>query len=228
MFDLVGTALGALASVAMSVVSPAFSAIKDYISPIAATTLRSVVDTLDTAINSLGTASLAVQVINSVLQSLGLLEPQETVEDRGAKIIHAYNEGNIKIEDYSSYEEFMRDVNAVNLENPFNKEEYKFSDAFSVGLFFQAIALNENFGEGSAELLACILKDPDYFSKNRLESWKKQGANLDDVGKYFLDQLHIDDANRIEQNIIKVEQQLNPDKSLDLIYQDLDKYRQKN
>lgn len=224
MFDI----LASVCAVAGRFISATCSGIMDSISSISATTLRSVVNTLDTVINSLGTESLAVQVINSVLQSLGLLEPQETVEDRGAKILHAYIEGNIKLEDYSSYEDFMRDVNAINLENPFNKEEFKFSDRFSAGLFCQAVALNENFGEGSAELLACILKDPNYFSKTRLESWEKHGANLDDVGKYLSAQLHIDDANRIEQNLVKAEQQLNPDKSLDQIYQDLDKYRQEN
>ena len=49
---------------------------------------------------------------------------------------------------------------------------------------------------------------------------------------YFLElilrnnKLNPDDNNRVEQELVKAEQGLNPDKSVDNIYQELDQHRQ--
>lgn len=195
--------------------------------------MSSVLSVITSVVNIIGTASLAINIIGSILQSLGLVRPDEDLDELGQDILDAYEAG-IKPLDYSTYDEYMAAIRAFKLENPDReKGEYTLIEKRVASLASQSWGLEEKFGTGSSGLIVSVLKDAPnlekkegYFTEERIESWSKNVSNLADVGKYFSGKLNLDDANRVEQNLIKAEQQLNPDKSLDLIYQDLDKYRQ--
>lgn len=233
--DMACDAVSSVCSAMGSVMSEAFSGLMGSFGPAANLLggMTTVLSVITSVINVVSTATVSIKVIESILQSLGLIKPDEDFKKLGQNILDAYEAG-IKPLDYSTYDEYMAAIRAFDLENPDReKGNYTLLEKRYASLASQSWGLEEKFGTGSSGLIVSVLKDAPnlekkegYFTEERIESWSKNVSSLADVGKYFSGKLNLDDANRVEQSLIKAEQQLNPDKSVNVIYQDLDKYRQ--
>ena len=237
-------------SSAVSTVSSAFSSACSAVGNAISNTFGNVTDTFSKTINDLGTVltatsailtalsvviphpqlRLAVKVIDSALVVLGLLKENETTEDIGDIALQAY-EADIKPADFSSYDEYISALRNFKLD-PEKSEKFNFGEKVSAGITIQAWGLEEKIGQGSSDLLVYILKDAPnvikgegYFTETRVQNIIGKIKDISDVAKYFSNKLNPDKNNDIEQELVKAEQNLNPDKSVDEIYQELDKYK---
>lgn len=237
-------------SSAVSTVSSAFSSACSAVGNAISNNFGNVTDTFSKTINDLGTVltatsailtalsvviphpqlRLAVKVIDSALVVLGLLKENETTEDIGDMALQAY-EADIKPADFSSYDEYISALRNFKLD-PEKSEKFNFGEKVSAGITIQAWGLEEKIGQGSSDLLVYILKDAPnvikgegYFTETRVQNIIGKIKDISDVAKYFSNKLNPDKNNDIEQELVKAEQNLNPDKSVDEIYQELDKYK---
>lgn len=237
-------------SSAVSTVSSAFSSACSAVGNAISNTFGNVTDTFSKTINDLGTVltatsailtalsiviphpqlRVAVKVIDSALVVLGLLKENETTEDIGDMALQAY-EADIKPADFSSYDEYISALRNFKLD-PEKSEKFNFGEKVSAGITIQAWGLEEKIGQGSSDLLVYILKDAPnvikgegYFTETRVQNIIGKIKDISDVAKYFSNKLNPDKNNDIEQELVKAEQNLNPDKSVDEIYQELDKYK---
>ncbi|MFW1859941.1 hypothetical protein [Acinetobacter defluvii] len=237
-------------SSAVSAVSSAFSSACSAVGNAISNTFGNVTDTFSKTINDLGTVltatsailtalsvviphpqlRLAVKIIDSALVVLGLLKENETTEDIGDMALQAY-EANIKPADFSSYDEYISALRNFKLD-PEKSEKFNFGEKVSAGITVQAWGLEEKVGQGSSDLLVHILKDAPnvikgegYFTETRVQNIIGKIKDISDVAKYFSNKLNPDKNNDIEQELVKAEQNLNPDKSVDEIYQELDKHK---
>ncbi|NUG71818.1 hypothetical protein HUN36_20965, partial [Acinetobacter bereziniae] len=237
-------------SSAVSAVSSTFSSACSAVGNAISNTFGNVTDTFSKTINDLGTVltttsailtalsvviphpqlRLAVKVIDSALVVLGLLKENETTEDIGDMALQAY-EADIKPADFSSYDEYISALRNFKLD-PEKSEKFNFGEKVSAGITIQAWGLEEKIGQGSSDLLVYILKDAPnvikgegYFTETRVQNIIGKIKDISDVAKYFSNKLNPDKNNDIEQELVKAEQNLNPDKSVDEIYQELDKHK---
>lgn len=229
----VSSAVSSVCSAVGSAMSSAFSGIMGSLGGVAgAIGITGVLQALSVAIPYLKAAMAVVQVIDILFQALGLANEKETTEDFGQDVLDAYEAG-IKPADYSTYEEYVQAIRAFKLEKPEKVGEYEFAEKFSAGLAIQSWGMEEKFGKDSSLILTTILKDSKninegtgYFTPDRMDTILKTVHSVSDVVKYFSGKLSVDDQEKVEQQLVKAEQQLNPDKSLSQIYQELDKQRQ--
>lgn len=226
------SACGAIGSTFSSACSGVFNAIAGIAS--VANALASVGRALGVALPYLQTALTVVTVIDMVLQALGLAGKDEKVEDLGQDVLDAY-EADIKPADYSTYDEYMQAIRNFRLENPDKQGNHDTTNKLIAGISVQTWGLEEKIGAGSGEILSVILKDAEkvskgegYFTPERTSVILTTVSSVADVVKYFSGKLDMDNADKVEQQLIKAEQQLNPDKSVSQIYQELDEHRQKS
>lgn len=232
-FSSACSAVGNACSAVGRAVSSAFTGVMENIGTIAqvVSAVAPVLQALSVVMPQLRVATGVVTALDALFQAFGLSKNGETIEDIGEMVLDGY-EADIKPTDFSTYDEYMQAIRAFKLENPNSSKEYHFSEKFTAGLTVQSWGLEEKFGEGSTDLVVSILKDAPnvakgegYFTDVRINNIISAVSSLADVAKYFAGKLEIDDKNKVEQELVKAEQQLNPDKSVDIIYQELDKYR---
>ena len=197
-------------------------------------TLAPVLHTLSVVIPQLRPVSVAVTVIDTLIQQLGFAEDGQTVESVGQDILDAYH-ADIKPTDYTTYDEYMQAIRDFKLENPDREMgEYLFAEKFASGLSVQTWGLEEKFGDEMSSLILAILKDAQnleqgegYFTPERIDSWITDVSSLADVAKYFGNELGIDEKNKVEQELVAIEKEQHPDKSLADIYKELDNIKDK-
>ncbi|AUX85697.1 hypothetical protein HYG93_09250 [Acinetobacter sp. SwsAc6] len=233
-----------------SAISGAFSSACSAVGNAISNTFGNVTDTFNKTINDLGsvltTASailtalsvviphpqlrLAVKVIDSALVVLGLLKENETTEDIGDMALQAY-EADIKPADFSSYDDYIMTLRNFKLD-PEKSAKFNFGEKVSAGITVQAWGLEEKIGQGTSDLLVHILKDAPnvlkgegYFTETRVQNIIGKIKDISDVAKYFSNKLNPDKNNEVEQDLVKAEQNLSPEKSVEEIYQELDKHK---
>ncbi|MHA3116586.1 hypothetical protein E0H86_11810 [Acinetobacter sp. ANC 4635] len=237
-------------SSAVSAVGNAFSSACSAVGNAISNTFGNVTDTFSKTINDLGNVltsasailtalsvviphpqlRLVVKVIDSALVVLGLLKQNETTEDIGDMVLQAY-EADIKPADFSSYDDYINTLRSFKLD-PEKSAKFNFGEKISAGITVQAWGLEDKIGQGSSDLLVHILKDAPnilkgegYFTEIRVQNIIGKIKDISDVAKYFSNKLNPDKNNDIEQDLVKAEQNLSPDKTVDEIYQELDKHK---
>lgn len=229
----VGSAFSSACSAVGSAISNTFGAISNACTG----TLNSISSVLMTAGAVLSALSVvmpqlrtAAAIVDVALTILGLLQPDETTEDLGDHVLQAY-EADIKPADFSTYDDYISVIRNFKLD-PEKSEKFNAGEKFAAGLSVQAWGMEEKFGTGSSNLLVHILNDvpnvakgEGYFTEARITNILDTVKDVSDVAKYFSKKLNPDAENRIEQQLVKAEQVLNPDKSVENIYQELDQHR---
>ncbi len=170
----------------------------------------------------------AIGVINVALTVVGLLKPNESVEDIGDMALQAQESG-IEPADFSTYDEYMAEIRNFKLDTEKTKK-YSFGEKACAGVAVQSWGMEEKLGDGSSEFLSLIVKDAKateqgngYFTEERVSEILKTIDNISDVSKYFKDKLTPEKNSQIEEQLVKIDQELNPDKTIDEIYKDLGK-----
>lgn len=173
---------------------------------------------------------VAVKVIDTALMILGLMKKDETTEDLGDRVLQAY-EQDIKPADFSSYDDYIATLRNFKLD-PEKSKGFSFAEKIAAGMTLHTWGLEQHMGIGSGEFLAYVLKDAPnvalgkgYFNQIRVEQMVKDIKNVGDVVKYFNRDLDVDRAQQVEQALVKIEQALHPDKSIDEIYTLIDEQK---
>ena len=129
--------------------------------------LVSAVSSIVTAIKAIVPVLRAVaNVVMSICQTLGLIKPEEKVEDLGDKAIQAGDEG-IRPENYANYQDYVKAVQDFQVDPEKSKRitpEEKMAKALEV----QANLLAEKAPElGVEDYLNLIANHMDYFTPER-------------------------------------------------------------
>lgn len=229
----IGSAISSGIGACCNAIGNAFSAASSAFSS-AMTSLGSVFSTAGSILSSLSVVmpyiGTIAKVIDVVLGVLGLLEKDEKTEDIGDRVLQGY-EIDIKPKDFATYEQYISAIREIKLD-PEKSKNYNLGEKLAAGLTVQSWGMEEKYGQGSSDFLINIIKDAPnlakgngYFTESRVQNILDKIKDVAEVAKYFANKLNPDDSNRVEQQLVNAEQSFSPDKSLNTIYQELDKYK---
>ncbi len=153
------SSVGSAFSSACSAVSSAFSSACSAVSNAISNTFGAISNTFSSAMESLGTVvSIAAPIVSALsvvmpqlrplaavldvaLMVVGLLEPEETVEDIGDKVLQGY-EQDIKPADFSTYNEYITAIRNVKLD-PEKSKEFNFGEKITAGTTVMAFVVRK-------------------------------------------------------------------------------------
>lgn len=177
--------------------------------------LVSAVSSIVTAIKAIVPVLRAVaNVVMSICQTLGLIKPEEKVEDLGDKAIQAGDEG-IKPENYANYQDYVKAVQDFQVDPEKSKRitpEEKMAKALEV----QANLLAEKAPElGVEDYLNLIANHMDYFTPERSTELGKlllteSGAVVNVADVLNGTEKNPDKINEAYDTLAKVEKQIDP------------------
>lgn len=212
-----------LFSALSSVVSSVFSSVSRICGSITASFSTAIAATapfltaLSTALPVIGQIAMAVSVIGHLLQ---ILQPEETNEDLGDRVLQA-SEGGINPENYETFREYEAAIRNFELD-PEKSESYSLEEKQIAGLAAQAWGIQERLGDAGLELLTKTAESPDYFTSERMSAFLDKVEAVSDVAKYFAGELGADTKPGVEAKLFAAEKALNPEKSNGDIYKELD------
>ncbi|MBO5589911.1 MAG: hypothetical protein J5923_01530 [Acidaminococcaceae bacterium] len=177
--------------------------------------LVSAVSSIVTAIKAIVPVLRAVaNVVMSICQTLGLIKPEEKVEDLGDKAIQAGDEG-IRPENYANYQDYVKAVQDFQVDPEKSKRitpEEKMAKALEV----QANLLAEKAPElGVEDYLNLIANHMDYFTPERSTELGKlllteSGAVVNVADVLNGTEKNPDKINEAYDTLAKVEKQVDP------------------
>ncbi|MFW2037308.1 hypothetical protein ACG92Y_02050 [Acinetobacter ursingii] len=229
----VGSAISSACSAVGSAISGAFGSVSSTFSN-AMSNIGSVLSTASTILSALSVAMPQIAkiaaIVDIALTILNLQDKNENVEEIGEKVLQGY-EMDIKPADFSTYEEYITAIRNVKLD-PEKSEKFNLGEKLAAGITVQAWGMEEKYGQGSSDFLVHILNDAPkiakgegYFTESRVQNILDKIKNVADVAKYFSNKLGPDDGNRVEQELVQIEKGLNPNKTVEDIYKELDQHR---
>lgn len=167
----------------------------------------------------LSVVSIALSVIDigmRVCQSLGIVKKETTPEELGDRALQAQEKG-IKIEDYEGrYDEYMDAIDSVELD-PDKSEHYKPEEKQKAAATVLGIGLAEHYGRESGVdkfLSTEMVEDNrEFYQPDRvvayLDTFKKNGENMDNIGKYFDSKLDsMQEIRQVDANLVEAEKKL--------------------
>ena len=131
------------------------------------------------AISVAATVVTAVaHAVTAISHAFGLTK-STNAEELGEKALQA-EEQNIRPEDFQSYEDYVKEVEAINLDPERSSrwtKEQKEAKAAEVG----TMLLAERFGQNAVTLIGDVAKHPDFFTPQRATHYlqEAQGQNID-------------------------------------------------
>lgn len=154
----------------------------------------------------------AINVVSTVIQAvgvaLGIIRPNENMEDLGDKALQAADAG-IHPENFSKYDEYLAEIRAFEV-NPDKSKSYTAEEKMLAGVGVTCKGIEEKFDlrEGSVgQLAAMTALNPMYFNAERLEKWIGTGLDIGKVVDYFDNKLGASESFKVEGNIIATEKQ---------------------
>lgn len=238
-FSSLGSAISSGFSSACSAVGSAISSTFGAVSNTfnqAVSTLNTVLPTVSVILNALAVPfpqlRAAAQICDAALTVLGLLNINETSEEIGDRVLQGYD-ADIKPSNFSNYDEYMAEIRAMPLD-PEKSKTFNAGEKIVAGLSTLAWGMEQKLGQGSSDLISVIVRDSKniengtaYFSEAKVEAIFSVIKNVSEVVDYFKGKLSPESASSLENELVKVERQLDPSKPIDDIYKDLDKLIEK-
>ncbi len=229
----VGGAISSACSAVGSAISGVFGSVSSTFSS-AMNNIGSVLSTASTILSALSVAMPQIAkiaaIVDIALTILNLQDKNENVEEIGEKVLQGY-EMDIKPADFSTYEEYITAIRNVKID-PEKSDKFNQGEKLAAGITVQSWGMEEKYGKGSSDFLVHILNDvpkiakgEGYFTESRVQNILEKIKNISDVAKYFSNKLNPDDSNIVGKQLVAVEQELSPDKSVREIYQELDQHR---
>ena len=233
LFGAISGAFSAACSAVGGAISSAFGSVSSAFNSVVSN-LGSVLSTASTILSALSVAMPQIAkiaaIIDIALTILGLQDQNENVEEIGEKVLQGY-ELDIKPADFSTYDEYITTIRNIKLD-PEKSDKFNLGEKLAAGITVQAWGMEEKYGQGSSDFLVHILDDAPniakgegYFTEGRVQNILDKIKDVADVAKYFSNKLNPDDANTVGKQLLAAEQELNPDKSIREIYQELDQHR---
>ena len=177
--------------------------------------LVSAVSSIVTAIKAIVPVLKAVaNVVMSICQTLGLIKPEEKVEDLGDKAIQAGDEG-IKPENYANYQDYVKAVQDFQID-PEKSKRISPEEKMAKALEVQANLLAEKAPElGVEDYLNLIANHMDYFTPERSTELGKlllteSGAVVNVAEVLNGTEKNPDKIGEAYETLAKVEKQVDP------------------
>ena len=177
--------------------------------------------------NVLSKINPIIAVVSRVAEGIGfihnILKKDETVEDIGDRCLQAEDQG-IKLDTYDTHAEYVDDIRDIELD-PEKTESFTFSDKFLAGLGVIGSGIEEKFGLSSGDsgnLFNMVASSPEHFTTERLDTILNKGIDLESVVDYLNKDLNAGKAEIVENQLIEVEKEINPEISQKDVYKKLD------
>ena len=204
-----------------------FSSLCSFVSS-ACSTISSAVSNIGRGIASVATSivslgvSLAAKVsdaIKGVGISLGIIRPEDTMEELGERAILSDK----KPEDFDSINEY---IDHLKNNVPFDKEKFDRLDdkellaRSSIGASITLKGINEKLNATVTPEFMAIVASQELEVNEIIETikvYKEKELNLDDYDLYLNDELTLDETNKHSSALVEAYQKLEPELSLDKI-----------
>ncbi len=125
-------------------------------------------------------------VAQTIGRALGLIEPEERLEDLGDRALQAA-EQDIRPEKYEKYEEYLKALRELKLD-PEKSEKFSVEEKNAAGLTVLTLGLADRFKMDPAQaamLWPLIAKNPDFFTAERVTHYLKEMAHPGLFVDYF-------------------------------------------
>lgn len=204
-----------------------FSSLCSFVSS-ACSTISSAVSNIGRGIASVATSivslgvSLAAKVsdaIKGVGISLGIIRPEDTMEELGERAILSDK----KPEDFDSINEY---IDHLKNNVPFDKEKFDRLDdkellaRSSIGASITLKGINEKLNATVTPEFMATVASQELEANEIIETikvYKEKELNLDDYDLYLNDELTLDETNKHSSALVEAYQKLEPELSLDKI-----------
>lgn len=198
--------------------------------------LNTVLPTVGVVLNALAVPfpqlRAAAAICDAALTVMGLLNKNETSQEIGDRVLQGYD-ADIRPSNFSNYDEYMAEIRAMPLD-PEKSKTFNAGEKIVAGLSTLAWGMEQKFGQGSSDLISAIVQDSKniengtaYFSEAKVEAIFSAIKHVSEVVDYFKGKLSPESASNVENQLVKVEKQLDPSKPIEDIYKDLDKQIEK-
>lgn len=210
-----GSAISGAFSSACSAIGGALSSALSVISPMLSVALEVV--------------KVVVSVAHSVMMELGLLEPEDDLEDMGNRMLQA-GEAGITPENYEKFDDYVQAIRNFDLD-PEKSKKTSETEKLVAGLGFATLSLEDKFKGSDAGNLAnlwlLVAKNPDFFNSDRISSILSTTTDIKSIKDYFDGKLTASETETIEKTLLTAEKSLSPDKSDNAIYADVNNAKEK-
>jgi hypothetical protein len=200
-FSSIGSAIGSFISGVGSAISTAIGAIGSALSTFA-TGIGAVLGTIIDALPEIGKA--LGQFASNLLQGLGILKPDERIEDLGERALQMREKENLTIDDFDDFDAYIEALRNFEID-PEKAKQRNFAEKLTAGLGIGTIAVERKFNAepGAFEGLWLLpIVNPTYFTPERVQNIITTGQFVGDVWAYLEKRLDASDSRRLEEAIV--------------------------
>jgi hypothetical protein len=168
---------------------------------------------------------IIVGVVEVVGKALGIIPEDEVPEELGDRVIQAEDQG-IVPDKFDSYAEYMKKVRELEID-PELSEKSTLEEKRAAFLSVANKGIEEKFDSKISLLFwGEVAKNNSYFTPERVTSILKEfssnGMDPAKISDYFKANLAPDERQKVEDCLVKSEQNIDADKDIDSIYNELD------
>ncbi|UBH26244.1 hypothetical protein [Aeromonas enteropelogenes] len=179
-------------SACVSVVSSLGSALSSFANGVSA-----VIGAISSALPKLGEA--LGQFANALLKGLGILKPDENIEEQGERALQAAEQG-ITADKFDDFDDYVAALRSFELD-PDKASKRSPAEKLSAGIGVGTVALEKKFElePGSLNGIWLLpLANPDYFTAARVGELVSKGKFSGDIYAYLERRLSVGDGHRFE------------------------------
>ena len=218
-FSSVGSFFSGVGSAISSAVSSIGSALSSFAGGIAA-----VIGTISNALPALGEA--LGKFAAAFLQGLGILKPNENVEDMGERALQAAEKGITmdKFDNFDTYLEKLRDFEI----DPEKAEKRSSAEKLVAGLGVGTVGVERKFNAEPGSLNGMWLlplTNGEYFTPDRMQNLLQAGRLTGDIFAYLEKRLTATDSRRLEDGFALEKQGPMDNEGKERLYEALDQAR---
>jgi len=140
---------------------------------------------------------------NGFLQALGIIKPDEKIEEMGDRALQARETGGITIEKFERFDDYLNALRDYKLDPELSKK-YSPAEKLVTGLGLGTIAVEDKFNAERGSLNGMWLlpiANPDYFTPERMQSLLTTGRLGGDIYAYLEKRLSGGEARSIEKGM---------------------------
>lgn len=188
----VASSIGSAFSSAVSSIGRVLSSFAEVIAPV----IGSIIEALQPVAEAIGTFA------NAFLQALGIIKPDERVEDLGDRALQAAEKG-ITMDQFENFDDYMAALRNFDLD-PEKTAKRSHAEKLTAGLGVGTCGVEHKFNAepGSLKDLWLLpMSNPVYFTPERMTSLLTTGRLGGDIFSYLEQKLSGGDARAIEKKL---------------------------
>jgi len=194
-FSAIGSFFSSIGSAICSVVSSIGSALSSFASGVGMV-LTTVIEKFQPIAEAIG------KVANALLSALGILRPNETIEEIGERALQAREHG-ITIDKFPNFDDYVKALRDFDLDEDLKRMRNP-TERMVAGLGLGSLAIEKKFNlpEGSmGALWLLVAAKPEYFTADRLGEWIQNGRLAVNIYDYLQQKLSGEESSRFERGL---------------------------